>query len=263
MIVRYNTGYYVGSAFLAGSPGGMSGIREYNNTEYHIGYSGTGSNSGSVVNNYLGMSDGNTHWADLNNLLYDAWDYADYAPWGIPSALSPPGTAPGYDLAYNSACAPSCSYTSGTTSAAGMVLNQGPLFTNVSVGDFSLQSGSPALNAGTYLTTVASTDSGSGTSLIVNDAGFFQDGYGISGVNADCISVTTVSNHVCITAVNYQTNTLTLASSITRSAGDHVWLYSDSTGRQVLFGNAPNIGATFDPPESPPAPPTRLVAVAH
>ena len=109
---------------------------------------------------------------------------------------------------------------------------------------------------------MASGDSGSGTSLIVNDAGFFQDGYGITGINSDCIAVTTVTNHVCITAVNYQTNTLTLASSITRSKGDPVWLYSDSTGRQVLFGNAPNIGATLDA-GSRPAPPTNLTATPH
>jgi hypothetical protein len=131
-----------------------------------------------------------------------------------------------------------------------------PLFVNPN-GDWSLQQGSPALNAGTYLTTVASNDSGSGTSLIVNDVGYFQ-AFGIPGVTADCIAVTSTTNHVCITAVNYQTNTLTLASSITRTQGDSVWLYSDSTGRQVLFGTAPNIGATFGP--SSPAAPTGLQA---
>jgi hypothetical protein len=264
MIVRYNTAYYVGACFSAGSPGGTSGMREYNNTNYHVGYNGASSEtSGSIVDEFIGMSDGNIHWADLNNLFYDAWDYTSNPPWGAVGPFSPPAVAPGYGLAYDSSCAPSCSYTSSTTSAPGMVLNQDPLFNNVSAGDFTLQNASPALNAGTHLTTVASTDSGSGTSLIVNDAGFFQDGYGISGVNADCISVTTVSNHVCITAVNYQTNTLTLASSITRSKGDPVWLYSDSTGRQVLAGNAPNIGATFGAAGPAPAPATGLTADPH
>ena len=94
-----------------------------------------------------------------------------------------------------------------------------PLFVNYAGTDFSLLPGSPALAAGTYLTTVASSDSGSGTSLVVKDGGFFQDGSGIPGVNSDCVAVTTVANHVCITAVHYQTNTLmTLAGSITRSA---------------------------------------------
>ncbi len=136
------------------------------------------------------------------------------------------------------------------------------MFVNYAGNNFQLSTGSPAIGAGMYLTTVASGDSGSGTSLVVNDASFFQDGYGLQGVNADCIAVTRVTNHICITAVNYQTNTLILASSITRSQGDPVWLYSDSTGRQVLFGNAPNIGATFDA-GSRPAPPTNLTATPH
>jgi hypothetical protein len=81
------------------------------------------------------------------------------------------------------------------------------------------------------------------TSLVVNDAAYFQDGYTIPGVNADCISLTTASNHVCITAVNYSTNTLTLASPMTWVSGDKVWLYSDSSGTVRLTGSAPNIGA--------------------
>ncbi len=118
------------------------------------------------------------------------------------------------------------------------------------------------MNAGTYLTTVATGDSGIGTSLVVTDTAFFQDGYGISGVNADCISVTSVTNHVCLTAVNYSTNTLTLASGITRSVGDPVWLYSDSTGRTVLMGIAPNVGATVVGAATP-APPTDVTAIVQ
>ena len=113
--------------------------------------------------------------------------------------------------------------------------------------DYHLQAGSPAIAAGRYLTTVAAGDSGSGTSLVVTDASYFQDGYGLtnaySTVSPDCISVTTVGNHICITAVNYSTNTLTLASGFSRSNGDHVWLYSKSDGVQVLIGSAPDLGA--------------------
>ena len=82
---------------------------------------------------------------------------------------------------------------------------------------------------------------------MVTDASYFQDGYGLtnaySTVSGDCISVTTVGNHVCVTAVNYSTNTLTLASGFSRSNGDHVWLYSKSDGVQVLTGSAPDLGA--------------------
>ena len=112
--------------------------------------------------------------------------------------------------------------------------------------NYHLQASSPAITAGTYLTTVAAGDSGSGTSLVVNDASYFQDSYGLSNDNStvypDCISVTTVGNHVCITAVNYSTNTLTMASGFSRSDGDHVQLYSKSDGVQVLTGTAPDFG---------------------
>jgi hypothetical protein len=113
--------------------------------------------------------------------------------------------------------------------------------------DYHLQAGSPASAAGTSLTTVAAGDSGSGTSLVVKDASYFQDSYGLSNeystVYPDCIAVGTASNHVCVTSVNYSTNTLTLASSISRSAGQGVYLYSKSDGVQVLTGTAPDIGA--------------------
>ncbi|MHB8666778.1 MAG: hypothetical protein ACYC7B_04560 [Burkholderiales bacterium] len=125
--------------------------------------------------------------------------------------------------------------------------------------NYNLRAGSPAIASGTYLTTIAAGDTGTGTSLIVNDAAYFQDGYGLtnaySTVNGDCISVTTATNHVCVTAVNYTTNTLTLASSISRSAGQGVYLYNKSDGVQVLTGSAPDIGAypyNAAPPASTP-----------
>jgi hypothetical protein len=273
MILRYNLMAYLGSCFIGGGDGGLSGVRAYNNALYHVGYQGGTTNNNTAINLFSSSSSvPETNWSAINNLFYDGWDYTGYTPWywisgnaGDGAYVSPPEYAPGYSLVFGSACDPSpgCSYLSATTSAPGMVVSKNPNFNNVASYDFSLQAGSPAINAGTYLTTVASTDSGSGTSLIVNDAGFFQDGYGIAGVNPDCIAVTTVTNQVCITAVNYQTNTLTLASSITRSAGNPVWLYSDSTGRQVLFGQAPNIGATFGAAGSPPAPATGLTADPH
>jgi hypothetical protein len=177
----------------------------------------------------------------------------------------------GYNLAY---CAGGCGtvyghlYQTGTFASEPGQQIDNPNFANyVSAGnsanDYHLQAGSPALNAGTSLTTVAAGDSGSGTSLVVNDASYFQDGYGLSNanstVNPDCVSVTTVGNHVCITAVNYSTNTLTLASGITRSVGDSVWLYSKSDGVQVLTGSAPDIGAF----STGLAPPTGLTCIVN
>jgi hypothetical protein len=132
-----------------------------------------------------------------------------------------------------------------------------PLLVNVAANDFSLSLRSPAISAGGYLTTVAAGDSGSGTTLLVNDASYFQDGRGISGVKADQIRVgtTTVAQ---ITSVNYATNSLILANSIARLPGDRVYLFTDSNGRIVLFGNAPDIGALPAGLQQTPAPPTGL-----
>jgi hypothetical protein len=76
--------------------------------------------------------------------------------------------------------------------------------------------------------------------LIVNDAGFFQDGAGV--VNADWIRVGARAI-AQISTVDYASNTITLTEAISRSPGDPVYLYKDSNGRIVLFGSAPDIGA--------------------
>jgi len=131
-----------------------------------------------------------------------------------------------------------------------------PLFVNASgippgdktdstLPDLNLQSGSPAINTGGALTTVAVADTGSGTSLMVSDGRYFQDGtYAPSGtVQADWIAVGTVSNVVQISSINYSTNTITLANSISRNDNDPVWLYKKSDGALVLYGSAPDAGA--------------------
>src|ERR1019366_1609928 len=166
-----------------------------------------------------------------------------------------PGFVSGHNLAFDTSC--SAGTLAGCTSGR-MLSDTGniyadPKFINPT-GDFHLQAGSSARGAGTSLTTVAGGDSGSGASLMVNDAGFFQNGYGIPGVQPDWIRVgpTTVAK---IVSVNYNTNTLTLASAISRSPGDPVYLYKDSTGTQVLFGGNPDIGAyPFAATPSPSAP---------
>ena len=69
--------------------------------------------------------------------------------------------------------------------------NKNPGFTDLPKG-CALSNSSPAIDAGTYLTTVAPTDQGSGTSLIVNNASPFQPGWG--GTIADKIAVGAVDN---------------------------------------------------------------------
>jgi chitodextrinase len=144
-------------------------------------------------------------------------------------------------------------------------------YTSTPIPNLSLQSSSPVINQGTYLTTAA----GSGTNamiLAVNDASYFQDGSWGSdlarGVDffPDWIAIGSVNNIVQISSINYNTNTITLASPMTWSNGANIWLYKKSDGAVVLSGSAPDMGAYEytgggAPPPSdttPPSPPTNV-----
>ena len=141
-----------------------------------------------------------------------------------------------------------------------------PLFVNASttypsdkndstVPDLSILNNSPAKDAGGALTNVSASDTGSGTSLVVADAGYFQDGtWGPPGrIDADWIAVRTVDNTVHISSISG--NTITLVNSISRSDGDSVWLYKDSDGRIVIYGSAPDAGAHEFLQDTAPGPP--------
>jgi parallel beta-helix repeat protein len=266
LIIRFNVAAHIGeSGSIDDNAGdsvdpGWSYLKSYNNTWVDIANYPPAQPYG-ATNSFTRNS---TYSSEINDLFYYPQSMTSYNPYMADSSTIGTFTVKN-NLAW---CAGSPCNLHGSVYGSGLFTDVAgnrvadPQFVNYSGNDFHLQAGSPAIGAGTYLATVSGGDSGSGTSLVVNDASYFQDGYGITGVNGDCIAVTTVTNHVCVTAVNYQTNTLTLASSITRSAGDPVWLYSDSTGRIVLIGTAPNIGATF---VSVPivAPPASLTAVAR
>jgi hypothetical protein len=274
LIQRFNTVSRIGGAVVTNNANpGWPYVKVYNNTYVDTLYDQIESDpiNDNHTNNGGGTA-GAPYASELNNIFYFTQTSGSVTVAVNPYAAV--GTdVYGYNLAWCPACAKIFPHTYGSgswTSDPGNK-NANPLFVSyVSPGslsnDYHLQAGSPAIAAGTSLTTVASGDSGSGTSLVVNDASYFQDSYGLSNDNstvyADCISVTTVGNHVCITAVNYSTNTLTLASNITRSIGDKVWLYSKSDGVQVLTGTAPNIGAFGAGSTSPTgaAPPTGLAA---
>jgi hypothetical protein len=95
--------------------------------------------------------------------------------------------------------------------------------------DFMLRAGSPAIDAGDFLT--RARGNGSGTVIAVLDAGYFFDGFGI--VEGDMLQVGS-NNPVRITRVDYARNTITLASSISWRDNDPVSL--------PYFGSAPDIG---------------------
>lgn len=261
-IVRYNLVNGLGSG--AASNYFWPHIMNYNNTIVD------------ALNN--GASNGTADYAQFSptgsyiNNLYLFHFGSSQSNWNVYQCGS--GCVFGFDLLF---CATSnCSSVWGNTPAVPFNSDTGnitadPKIVNYTAfgsasNDFHLQAGSPALAAGTKLTTVSASDSGSGATLILTDVSYFQDGYGLSNANStvspDCIAVTTASNHVCIVAgsINYSTNTVTLASSITRSIGDPVYLYSKSDGVKVLTGSAPNIGA-FGLPTSTLAPPTNIQVI--
>jgi PKD repeat protein len=148
-----------------------------------------------------------------------------------------------------------------TPSAEGQItyennFNTNPSFTNpnmsdktsLTLPDLSLQAGSLCINAGTNLTKANGSGSNS-TTLAVGDSLYFQDGTWGSALThgvthfPDWIAIGTVTNIVQIAAINYAANTITLASPMTWTDNAKIWLFSDSGGRCVLKGTAPDMGA--------------------
>ena len=92
-------------------------------------------------------------------------------------------------------------------------INEDPLFKNAKNYNFALESGSPAIDSAEALTTALGAGTNS-TELIVADARYFYDGWGISGENGDTISVGTASNTATITGVDYENNIKWLSTSL-------------------------------------------------
>jgi hypothetical protein len=123
--------------------------------------------------------------------------------------------------------------------------------TSETLPNLALQSDSEAIGGGAPLTTANGAGASSDT-LIVQSGGalYFQDGTlgsilaSAGGIfHADHIAIGTVGNTVEIIGINYATDTITLASSMTWSDGASVWLYKKSDGTRVLYGTAPEQGA--------------------
>ena len=180
-----------------------------------------------------------TGGAEINNIFYYPGSMST-APYAVaPDSTS--GFSGGSNLAF---CGGTCGFSGLITTDPGNMWTVGPQFADYASDDFHLQSTSPSRGAGRALTTVAAGDAGSGTTLVVSDAGFFQDGLGLTafGVQSDWIRIGS-TNTVQISSVSYATNTITLASGVSRSTGDAVYLYKNSSGSVVLNGANPDIGA--------------------
>ncbi len=110
-------------------------------------------------------------------------------------------------------------------------IEQDPLFTDPAANDYTLQSTSPAVDAGAWLTTASSA--GSGTSLAVADATWFTAGNGVAAGDEIQLEGQTVVARVV--AVNATTNVLTLSTSLSWSAGAGV--------ARKFSGARPDVGA--------------------
>ena len=84
--------------------------------------------------------------------------------------------------------------------------------------NFHLQSGSPAIDRGGFLTTTMSA--GQGTSIPVKDAGYFFDGWGVVGGDTIQLQGQTATARI----VSISGNTLVVDKSLTWSAGQGVSL---------------------------------------
>lgn len=114
--------------------------------------------------------------------------------------------------------------------------------------DLSLRAGSPCIGAGKPL--ARTTGAGANTrTLAVSDALPFFDGTQGSDLTwgltqfPDWIAIGDASNAVEISAVDYETGVITLASPRSWADDAPVWLYCKSDGARVLYGSAPDIGA--------------------
>jgi hypothetical protein len=121
---------------------------------------------------------------------------------------------------------------------------QDPLITPGSdLASYVLPSNSPCVDSGDFLT--LTNGAGSGTNIVVLDASYFYDGYGLTA--GDTIIVGS-NEPVIVTEVNYQTKTLTLNTPITWNNEDHVSMR--------YLGTGPDIGAyEFNSGQSDNTPP--------
>jgi hypothetical protein len=108
-----------------------------------------------------------------------------------------------------------------------------PQFVDAGAGDFRLTDDSRLIDAGMFLT--RASGGGSGTTMNVEDAGYFYDGFGIPGELGDLIQLQGQTQAVRIVHVDYPNNSLTLDQPLTWTAGQGVTLR--------FAGRAPDLGA--------------------
>jgi hypothetical protein len=110
-------------------------------------------------------------------------------------------------------------------------LEGNPLFVSSANHDFKLQTSSPCINAGAFLT--QTTGAGSGTTVPVEDAGYFLDGWGL--IQGDLIQLEGQDQTARIIGVDYEDNIITVDQALPA--------WSEGTGVSLPYeGSAPDIG---------------------
>jgi hypothetical protein len=215
----------------------------------------------------LTFSQGDTGANVINNVIVNGWragqnDYCIYV-----DGTSQTGFLENHNLCFLSGWNGSWQQPyGGYTYSRTDIFNKDPRFVNAAA-DLHLQAGSPAVGAGGPLTAAVGAGTSS-ASLTVANAGFFSDGYGLTGVQPDWIRIG-ASTTVQISSVNYSTNVLTLASPVSWTSGTPVYIYKISSGAVVLNGANPDIGAfpfgsaPGNRSEASPQPPASIQASAR
>jgi len=224
---------------------------------------GTTANCGVQFNKCSGL--GNVM---KNNLMYLSSGHS-LRGWDVEDKGSPSNGIPEiFDFENNwvsgpqtSSCKDYGGHNNGCTGMGNPKFNNPDLsnFNSTTLPDLGLKSSSKAIDGGTYLTTATNSGSTSKT-LTAADAMYFQDGSwgsdlsrpaaGLGGtMQADWIAIGAVTNIAQISSVSYgsvtvPTGTIDLARPMTWKKGDPIWLYKKSDGTRVLFGRAPDYGAS-------------------
>jgi len=106
--------------------------------------------------------------------------------------------------------------------------------TDSSLPDLRLRKDSPCIDRGVFLTRVTS-ESGSGRTFRVEDAGFFYDGWGIAGEEGDRLQLDDQTHTSRIARIDYADNAITVETGMSWTRGQGVSL--------AYTGSAPDLGA--------------------
>jgi hypothetical protein len=244
VVYRHNLFHTLGGALIIINP--FRDLRAVNNTMAGLN---SYSPRGNTVLSAASGTGPSSNIKLINNLFHDS---TRQVTWATPYSIDA-GSQLGFHADHN------LCYQSGTPSPleANGILDQDPRFADPTGRDFTLATGSPAIDAGGALTRVAASDPGTGNTLEVDDARFFQDGW--AGARADSIAVGDPATIADVVAIDYPQNRITLSRSLTRTASAPVWLHGNASGRIVLTGVAPDIGYSERVPGA--APVTGLKAV--